>query len=151
MGLDGLVQDLTEQLERSRFVTIAGAGGIGKTTVATLIGKHIQGEGGEVIFSISALFATPSSCRPPWRVHSAWSQSPTSPRTRSSRTYRVATGAADPGQLRARDRCCCEPSRATFAELDEVHILATSRETLRVSGEHVHLLKPLGTPPGGAS
>jgi predicted ATPase len=32
-----------------------------------------------------------------------------------------------------------------------VHILATSRESLRVEGEHVHRLLPLGSPPDDTS
>lgn len=34
VGRDGVVRDLTEQLRERRFVSIVGAGGIGKTTVA---------------------------------------------------------------------------------------------------------------------
>src|SRR5260370_6319530 len=34
-----------------------------------------------------------------------------------------------------------------FEEAPQVHILATSRESLRVEGEHVHRLSPLGSPP----
>ena len=50
---------------------------------------------------------------------------------------------------------CCEhvvEATATLAErifrdAPQVHILATSREALRVEGEHVHRLKPLESPP----
>jgi len=37
-----------------------------------------------------------------------------------------------------------------FEEAPQVHILATSRESLRVEGEHVHRLLPLGSPPEDA-
>jgi len=34
-----------------------------------------------------------------------------------------------------------------FEEAPQVHILATSRESLRVEGEHVHAAVPAGSPP----
>jgi predicted ATPase len=34
-----------------------------------------------------------------------------------------------------------------FKELPQLHLLTTSREALRVEGEHVHLLQPLDNPP----
>jgi predicted ATPase len=37
-----------------------------------------------------------------------------------------------------------------FQDAPQVHILATSRESLRVEGEHVHRLPPLGSPPDDA-
>jgi predicted ATPase len=37
-----------------------------------------------------------------------------------------------------------------FQDAPRVHVLATSRESLRVEGEHVHRLLPLGSPPDDA-
>ena len=37
-----------------------------------------------------------------------------------------------------------------FEDAPQVHLLATSRELLRVEGEHVHRLLPLGSPPDDA-
>jgi predicted ATPase len=53
---------------------------------------------------------------------------------------------------------CCEHVIASaaaaierlFSEAPQIHLLITSREALRVEGEHVHLLRPLETPPSGA-
>src|SRR6266481_7860243 len=43
VGRDQTVQEISEQLKTERFVTIAGPGGIGKTTVAVSVGHEFAG------------------------------------------------------------------------------------------------------------
>ena len=44
VGRDQTVQEISEQLKTERFVTIAGPGGIGKTTVAVSVGHELLAE-----------------------------------------------------------------------------------------------------------
>ena len=53
----------------------------------------------------------------------------------------------DPRYLRASRRGGCGARVQIFIEAPEVHILATSREALRVEGEHVYRLDALACPP----
>src|SRR6202041_98418 len=44
VGRDGAVRDLTKRLREQRFVSIVGAGGIGKTTVAIAVAHEVLSE-----------------------------------------------------------------------------------------------------------
>ena len=51
LGRDDDVLKLSAQLTASRFVTIVGAGGVGKTTVAVAVAHHLEGAfAGSVLF-----------------------------------------------------------------------------------------------------
>ena len=63
---------------------------------------------------------------------------------------RLSAGQAnspDPRHLRASRRGGGRPRRRDLPAAPQVHILATSREALRVEGEHVYRLEPLACPP----
>jgi DNA-binding winged helix-turn-helix (wHTH) protein len=148
IGRADTIDALLEQLPRRRFVTIVGPGGIGKTTVAlamaeALIGAYEHGVG----------FADLAPVQDPHLVASA---------VASALGLTILSGDALPALIAyLRDRQTlvvldsCEhviDSAALLAEqiisgAPAVHILATSREPLRVKGEQVHRLSPLASPP----
>ena len=151
VGRDQIVDEVSDQLKTERFVTITGPGGIGKTTVAVSVGHRLLTE-----FAGAVVFFDLGPINDPLLVPSAVAS-----------TLGLLVQSADPlpgliGFLRDRRMLLildsCEHVIETVAALAErifeqaplVHILATSRESLRVEGEHVHRLSPLGSPPDDA-
>ena len=60
VGRDDDVLKLSAQLNASRFVTIVGAGGVGKTTVAIAVGHHlIEAFAGAVLFVDLGMLSDP--------------------------------------------------------------------------------------------
>lgn len=148
VGRDETVQRIIEELLAHRFVTVVGPGGIGKTTVATAAGRTISaGFDGQVAFV--DLGPLSESRLAPSAVASALgfmvsAENPLVGLTTFLRDKRV---------LLILDSCehvievLAELAETIFNEAPSVHILATSRESLRVEGEHVHRLFPLRYPP----
>lgn len=151
IGRDSETAAIRQQLLTHRLVTIVGPGGIGKTTVAISVAASLAGEFGPAIkfINFSAL------------------SDPALVITTVASAFGVTTGADDPAQyivahLRAKRVLlvfdCCEHLIEAAAELAErlvteapdVFLLATSRESLRVGGEHVYRLFPLDIPPAAA-
>src|SRR5712664_2219382 len=151
VGRDLTVQEISEQLKTERFVTIVGPGGIGKTTVAVSVGYELLTE-----FAGAVQFLDLGPLNDPLLI----------PGTVAS-ALGLPVQSADPtrgliGFLRGKrmllilDSCehvietAAALAERIFEEAPQVHILATSRESLRVEGEHVHRLSPLGSPPDDA-
>ena len=150
VGRDEAVRTIVEQLADQRFVTVLGPGGIGKTTVAISVG-HAQ----LAAFDGAVCFVDLGPLSDARLVPSALA---------STLGLLVQSDDPTPGLIRfLRDRRMllildsCEHvvdsaaalAEHIFEEAPHVHILATSREALRVEGEHVHRLEPLGSPPEG--
>lgn len=152
VGRDDSVRDLSDQLIDTRFVTLVGPGGIGKTTVAIATGYELLAE-----FAGAVYFIDLGSLSDPILV----------PNVIAS-TLGLFGLAADPvdglvAYLRGKRTLlildCCEHvidaaallAERIWREVPDLFVLATSREPLRVEGEHVHRLLPLETPPEQAS
>ena len=151
VGRDEVVRSVSEQLIMGRFVSIIGPGGIGKTTVAISVAHSLlNGFRGAVFFVDLGALTNPQLV--PTAVGSALG---------------VMVQAHDPfGSLVAflgdkkilliLDNCehvidsASELAERVVNEAPQAHILATSREALRVEGENVHLLYSLDSPPGHA-
>jgi predicted ATPase len=145
------VAALTAQLLRDRLVTIVGPGGIGKTTVALAVAKKlIEGHGHDVRFVDLA------SIRDPAGMPGALADALGLEIGSEDPTFELIAALQDKALLVALDNC--EHVIETVALLavrilrgaPDVQILATSREPLRVEGEHVHRLPPLESPPRSA-
>lgn len=152
IGRDATVATLVGLLADRRFVSIVGAGGLGKTTVA-LSAAHALLEHFDGAVFFADLGALAKSDLVDAAVASALGF--------ATRSETIRTGLL----AYLRDRRClivldnCEhviDIAATLAEqivtdAPDVSILATSREALRAEGEYVHLLDPLDNPPLGAA
>ncbi len=131
-----------------RFVTIAGPGGIGKTTVAVLLGHMSRAgfEGAVCFFDLGLL-------HDPLLVPSAVASTLGLQVQSDDPLPAILDFLRNKRMLVILDSCehvieaAATLAERIFQEAPQVHILATSRETLRVEGEHVHRLAPLEIPP----
>jgi predicted ATPase/DNA-binding winged helix-turn-helix (wHTH) protein len=152
VGRDETVQDISSQLMEDRFVTIAGPGGVGKTTVAISVGHELLAD-----FTGFVHFFDLGPLDDAQLVTGA---------VASALGLMVQSSDSEPGIiafLREKrvllifDSCehvietVAALAESIFKEASDVHILATSREPLRVEGEHVNRLSPLATPPDDAT
>jgi predicted ATPase/DNA-binding winged helix-turn-helix (wHTH) protein len=148
IGREGIVSEISTQLVIHRLVTIHGPGGIGKTTVATSIGHALLADlAGAVRFfdfgpidgphlvssGLAAILGVPVQCSDP--TASLISV------LRSQRMLLILDGCEHVIEAAA------PLAERIIREAPQVTILATSREALRVEGEHVCRLPGLESPP----
>lgn len=146
IGRERDVRLLCERIAQTRLFTIVGPGGVGKTTLAVEIGHVSTG------FAARRSFVDLGRLEDPGLVPSA-----------VAAALGIPVQAEDPmsvilGHIRSRELLlildnCEHVIGAVAAIVDrirdaapKVSILATSREPLRVRGEHVHWLRPLDYP-----
>jgi predicted ATPase/DNA-binding winged helix-turn-helix (wHTH) protein len=151
VGRDGIVRTLSEQMMLWRFVSIVGHGGMGKTTVAVAIAHMLFDDfDGAVFFIDLAALTDPQLV--PTAVGSALgfilqTQDPLVSLLAFIGTRKI---------LLVLDNCehvidvVAPLAERVVSEAPQAHVLATSREPLRVEGEHVHLLHSLDYPPEDA-
>src|SRR5271168_1443840 len=151
VGRADTVRELARQLQVWRFVCIVGPGGIGKTTVAVSVAHTlIDGFHDAVFFIDLAALTDPQLV--PTAVASALGL------TVQTQDPLVGLLAfiGDRRILLVLDNCehvisvAAALAERVVSEAPQAHILATSREALRVEGEHVHVLHSLECPPEDA-
>lgn len=147
-GREADIESLSAALERSALVTLCGAGGIGKTSLASMLAQHLSGRfpGGAWIVELAAT-------RDPSLVPGVVAQT---------------LGLALPGQADALQELVrathssefmlvldnCEHllegvaplARTLSRDSPGVRVLVTSQEPLHVEGEQVYRLGPLSVP-----
>ncbi len=133
-----------ETLRRSRLVTITGAGGAGKTRLGIELARRQIGRRADGVWLVDLTAAAdPDPAAEVARTLAVGGRSGASP-TDSLRGY-----LADRDVLLVLDNCehvidaCAELTASLLGACPGVHILATSREFLGVSGETVWRLDPL--------
>jgi predicted ATPase/DNA-binding winged helix-turn-helix (wHTH) protein len=147
-GRDDTVRFISEKLVTERFVTIVGHGGMGKTTVALSVAHALLTEfSGAVCFAdlgtigdprllagtVASAFGLPVQSEDPIPALVAHIRGKRTLLVLDSSEHLITEVAAMAQRL--------------FEEAPSLHILATSRETLRAHGEHVYRLSPLDSPP----
>lgn len=148
VGRDETVRTIISDLHTDRFVTIVGAAGMGKTTVAVSVAHAMKGEfDGNVCFVDLASVSDPSLL--PTTLASTLGLTSQSPDTLAT----LMAFLQDARLLLVLDNCehvvdaAAALAEVIFSQAPDVHVLATSREALRVEGEHAHWLRPLESPP----
>ena len=148
VGRDDDVSKLSCQLTAARFVTVVGAGGVGKTTVAVAAGHHLmEGFAGVVVFVDLGMLSDPDLVAT--AVASLLGLSVRS----DDATPNLIAYLRDKRMLLILDTCehlidaVAALAAQIFKAAPNVYILATSREPLQAEGEHVYRLDPLACPP----
>ncbi len=148
IGRADTVQRLSDELALHRFVTLVGPGGIGKTTVAVTVG-HVR----SADFGGMVCFVDLGSLSDPRLVASELASSLGLAVSTDDPVPNLLAFLQDRRGLLILDSCehvieALAPLAETiFKAAPQTHILATSRESLRVEGEHIHRLFPLPCPP----
>src|SRR3982075_2124567 len=151
IGRETVVSEVSDKLREERFVTLLGPGGIGKTTIALAVGRAVAEEfGGKVHF------VDLGSLTDPRHVAGAVATS-----------LGLALKSKEPGLklvdlvrsqklLIILDSCehvieaVALVAEQLYQETEQIHLLTTSRELLKVEGEHCCRVLPLDVPPDGS-
>jgi predicted ATPase/DNA-binding winged helix-turn-helix (wHTH) protein len=146
-GRDETVRMLAAQLAERRFVTVLGAAGIGKTTVAVAVGHALLDDfGGAVRFIELGSLADPAL------VAATVASTLGVPMHTDQALESLRAFLQDKRVLLVLDNCehvvdaAASLAEHLFSHTPHVHLLTTSREALRVEGEHAYRLVSLETP-----
>lgn len=147
VGRDDDVEEATQRLMQSRLLTIVGAGGVGKTSISLAVAERVA-DG----FTDGVRFIDLSSVAEARLAPLALASSLGLQVSESDAVDGIVEALSARQMLIVLDTC--EHVLATIAPLAErlmdtasgIHILATSREPLRIVGEREYTLSPLALP-----
>jgi predicted ATPase/DNA-binding winged helix-turn-helix (wHTH) protein len=148
VGRDATVTLIQAELTSKRFVTIVGPGGIGKTTVAVSAAW-----GALPAFEGAVRFIDLAPVNDAALVPSTIAATLGLLGHATDPVSTIVNFLLDKHMLLVLDNCehvgdvVAGVVERIFKEAPQVHLLATSRESLRVEGEQVHRLLPLECPP----
>ncbi|MGD0505424.1 MAG: winged helix-turn-helix domain-containing protein [Steroidobacteraceae bacterium] len=147
IGRNGAVETLSTLLASQRFVSVVGPGGMGKTTIAVSVAHALLDDFGEAVYFVD-LGAVSDPPLVPSAVAAALGVFVQTQDTLPS----LKAFLAGRRILLVLDSCehvidvAASLTERLYNDAPQLHILTTSREALRVEGEHVHLLAPLEYP-----
>ncbi len=147
IGRDEIVEALHSEIMASRLVSIVGPGGVGKTTVAVAAAHGLAAD-----FPDSICFLDLSALRNGALVVPAVATAVGCLEQTQDSLPRLLAFLSDKHLLLVLDSCehvvesVAMLTEGLFHEAPLVHILATTREALRVEGENIHPLKALDVP-----
>jgi predicted ATPase/DNA-binding winged helix-turn-helix (wHTH) protein len=148
VGRDRIINEVSTQLLDDRFITILGAGGIGKTTVALSVG-HVLFER----FDGAVHFLDLGPLGDPSLISGALASALGLMVQSSDPMPEVVAFLRQHRALIILDSCehwiepVAELAEMIYLGTEHTFLLATSREALRVEGERIFQLPPLDSPP----
>ncbi|MFI5953908.1 ATP-binding protein [Cryptosporangium sp. NPDC051539] len=141
-----------ELLSLSRLVTLTGPGGVGKTRLALRLARHTRRA-----FADGVVLVELDEVRSAELVPHAIAQALGFRNESSGWTAEtLAARLADKHLLLVLDNCeqvivtCALVVRRILLRAPEVHVLTTSREPMKIGGEHTYDVRPLPVPTGDA-
>ena len=146
-GRDEAIRALVAEVSRHRFVTVVGAAGVGKTTVAVAVGHALLDD-----FAGAVRFIELGSLDDPGLVAATVASTLGVLMQTDDALQSLQAFLQSKRILLVLDNCehlvgaAASLAESLFLHAPRVHLLATSREALRVEGEHTHRLGPLETP-----
>lgn len=147
IGRERVIADLTSMLASDGFVSVVGAGGLGKTTVAITVAHELL-----EVFDNSVYFVDLGSLADPDLIGSAIASAVGCSVYDQDAVPALISFLASRRLLLILDNCehlieaVADVTGRLVNELSGISILTTSREQLRVDGEHVYRLLPLDIP-----
>lgn len=148
VGRAGDIAQIQKGLEADRLLSIVGAGGMGKTTVAVAVAEGFAGQ-----VSDGAWFVDLASVDDTAQVHGAIARVFGLPAQGACVRAELLDHLRERNLLLVLDNCehlieaVASCAQQLLAEAPQLRILATSREPLRINGERVYRLSPLDAPP----
>lgn len=148
VGRDEAVRKVSVELLDRRFLSIVGPGGMGKTTVAVCVAHALIAH-----FAGAVCFVDLGAITAPALVAATIASTLGLASIPEDGTANLVASLSAARILLVLDNCehVIEPVAAlaeqVFCQAPDVHLLATSRERLRVEGEYVYQLPSLETPP----
>src|SRR6266403_4247009 len=151
IGRETVVSKVSDKLRNERFVTLLGPGGIGKTTVALAVGRAVAEE-----FAGKVHFVDLESLTDPRHVAAAVATSLGLPLKSKDPGLELVDLVRSQKLLIILDSCehvieaVASLAEQLYRQTEEIHVLTTSRELLKVEGEHCCRVLPLDFPPDGS-
>jgi predicted ATPase/DNA-binding winged helix-turn-helix (wHTH) protein len=152
IGRETVVSEVSDKLLNERFVTLLGPGGVGKTTIALAVGRAAAEEfGGEVYLADLESLADPRD------VAGAVATSLGLPLKSKDPGLELVELVRSRKLLIILDSCehvieaVASLAEQLYRQTEQIYLLTTSRESLKVEGEHCCRVLPLDYPPDGSA
>ncbi|WP_051346539.1 winged helix-turn-helix domain-containing protein [Bradyrhizobium sp. th.b2] len=151
IGREKVVSEVSDKLRNERFVTLLGPGGIGKTTIALAVARAVAEE-----FAGKVHFVDLESLTDPRHVAEAVATSLGLALKSSDPELELVDLVRSQKILVVLDNCehlietVALLAEQLYQEAEQVHLLTTSRELLKVGGENCCRVLPLDFPPDGS-
>jgi predicted ATPase len=152
VGRNDTVHLLSTQLMMSRFVSIIGPGGMGKTTVAVAVAHALLSGFDDAVFFVDLAPISDPQLVPATVALALGFMWQTQDPLASLLAF-----VSDKKILLVLDNCehvvdvAATLAERVVNETPQAHVIVTSREALRAEGEHVYLLRALDCPPEDAA
>src|SRR5260221_2265662 len=151
IGRETVIREVSDKLRDERFVTLLGPGGIGKTTIALAVGRAAAEEFGGEVYLVDL-----ESLTDPRYVAGAVATSLGLPLKSKDPGLELVELVRSRKLLIILDSCehvieaVALLAEQLYRQTEEIHVLTTSRELLKVEGEHCYRVLPLDYPPDGS-
>ena len=148
IGRDAEVMEILNLIGEHRLVTLAGAGGIGKTRLALAVGRRLQPQFPDGVWLVELSPLADAGLVPATVAAAVGLELGTG----EISAQRVSQALADRHLLLILDTCehvieaAAEMAEASLQAGAKVRIITTSREPLRADGEQIYRVPPLAVP-----